>query len=62
MTSCTIPDCKEEGLKIIVIPKLPNDFQGYESIALLCKYHYERFEEMYLPKHHDYYGETRDLV
>jgi hypothetical protein len=62
MTSCTVTDCKEAARKLIAIPKEPNAFERFEGIAMLCKYHYERFEEMYLPKHNDYYGDTRDLV
>ncbi|MGB7956821.1 MAG: DUF488 family protein [Candidatus Nitrosopolaris sp.] len=61
-THCTVPSCKEQGLKIVEIPTHPGDYEGYDSIAVLCEYHYERFEEMYQPRWHEKLGDVQDLI
>jgi hypothetical protein len=46
----------------IGIPTHPGNYEGYDSIAVLCEYHYERFEEMYQPRWHDKLGDVQDLI
>jgi hypothetical protein len=45
----------------IGIPTHPGNYEGYDTIAVLCEYHYERFEEMYQPRWHDKLG-VQDLI
>ena len=57
-----MPSCKEQGLKLIEIPIHPGDYEGYDTIVVLCEYHYERFEEMYEPRWHEKLGDVQDLI
>ena len=51
---CQAPECDEDADKSIVIPKTPHNRQEFLAIGL-CRYHFDRFEELYEEKWHDFY-------
>lgn len=61
MTKCSVSDCEEYSHSIIAIPKSPRNKESFHALPL-CKYHFERFEERYLDKEHDYYEDAKSMT
>jgi hypothetical protein len=57
---CSVSTCKASGVKVIPVPRTPDDTHGFDVIYV-CEYHIERFDELYQEIFRDFYEDTESV-